>query len=1051
MAGIKIPVDKKELDDLIATLEALDKKMQGIHANQSASAAKLASSVTKLNATTQAQRDQLEQSAEEAEKLTKARKKLNSSIGENAVELEKLKNAQRKANQISKLEAALAEAKTESYEALEAQYKLNLIALKQFTKEELKNNEEAKKLSETNRQLREDMEAFKDSTGRATLQVKQASEGMSGFQKGINRAGQAVKAFIKNPLVLTLTLAASALLALGNAFKSSKKGAELFQKAGAVISGLFSGLVGLATKIADSISFAFSNPVEALKNFGQLIINQIWNRVTGAIKLFGALGRIIKNVITFNFKGVKEAAADAGDAITQVATGLTKVQRNRFAGGLKSFIKLIKSETEANYELAKAKLSVRRANRELTKSIEELTTKEAIYNSIADDATKSFKEREKAAKAASQALISRSKKEVALAKTALSLINEEIRIKKSFGQDVEDLLDQQLDAYRKVIAAEREQTLAIRDNQKIQGELKQDRLEKDLDILLDAFDNQKSINERQLNDERKTAEERQAIFKETVRLADDSFKKQIETVQKFTGVSINANELLAESDAVVLNEKIRSLGLSEIIEGRLLEIIRDRRTANQDLLEAEIEIAKKSRENQLKELKDKQDISKSDFELTKRTNEEQFAFALQQKQEELRLIEELNGQFSNELPPIDTSKLEASIRSLNAKLKEGREKDQAILSSNALELFNQQQEFKKSEFDLLEKTEKEKTEFQLNAEKDRLNKILDLNKEFNGKLSTIQIDAIKNQVAKIDSEISSLSDGGEGFTDIYDLFGFNIDDPTKEGIATSINYVKGQLTDLAATRTAIAQQNVQQANTDIAEAQRALQIEIQNRDAGLNHQVATRQKELEEAKKAQASALKEQEKAQKAQQRIDTLEQSVSLVTASAKIWKTLGFPWAIPAIGLMFGSFVAARLKANQLAKKQFAKGGLEIIGGGTHASGDDTYLGFQSEGKPAYAERGEAHIILPTKQTRKYKSELPFLVESLRKGTFEQNYQKINANHSADSIVVLGGGNSTDTSKMENSLNRLVQQNETKYHNDGNGNAVEVYKNLTRVYVKA
>ncbi|RLI49131.1 hypothetical protein DRO61_05525, partial [Candidatus Bathyarchaeota archaeon] len=84
--------------------------------------------------------------------------------------------------------------------------------------------------------------------------------------------------------------------------------------------------------------------------------------------------------------------------------------------------------------------------------------------------------------------------------------------------------------------------------------------------------------------------ERQKILDETNQLGEESFEKQIETIQKLTDEQIDANDLLAESDAIALNEKIRGLELSEIIEGRLLEVIRDRRTAVQDLTDAQIEL-----------------------------------------------------------------------------------------------------------------------------------------------------------------------------------------------------------------------------------------------------------------------------------------------------------------------------------------------------------------------------------------------------------------------------------------------------------------------------
>ena len=151
-----------------------------------------------------------------------------------------------------------------------------------------------------------------------------------------------------------------------------------------------------------------------------------------------------------------------------------------------------------------------------------------------------------------------------------------------------------------------------------------------------------------------------------------------------------------------------------------------------------------------------------------------------------------------------------------------------------------------------------------------------------------------------------------------------------------------------------------------------------------------------------------------------------------------------------MFGAFAASKIKANQLAKKTLGKGGLEIVGGGSHASGDDTSLGFSSGGKEVFAERGEAHIVLPVGKTRKYKSVLPSLVKSLQNGTFEQNYSSINGAHSDENIFIQSaGGGLTDVSKMESSLEAIRANSEKKTSVNGKGQTVETYRNLTTTYV--
>lgn len=875
------------------------------------------------------------------------------------------------------------------------------------------------------------------------------SEGALGdAAKGVQGLGRSFKALLSNPIILVLATLAGVVITLFNAFTKSEKGAQLIAKVTGVVNAVMSQLVDIAVSVAEAIEWAFSNPQEALKSFGKLLIDQVVNRLKGIVNLVVAVGDAIYQSLTLNFDKAEEAAKRAGQAFVQIGTGLDTKQQEDFAKAVKEATEEIIEETNAFIKLEEAKRSVRRANRDLVRSIEELTTAEEVNRAVADDATKSFKEREEAAEKARQATEARASKEIQLAKNNLSLLNTEIDLRRANGEQIEDLLDRQLDAYREVAAAERSLILTRLDNEKTLSELQQDRLERDLDILIDGFDNQKTINERRLQDERLTLNERKKIFEDTVQLSDDSFAKQIETIQQFTGIAVNANDLIAESDAVALNQKIRSLGLSEIIEGRLLEIIRERRIAIQDLSDAEIELVDTQSSERQKAFTQAQSIAKSDFELVKRTEEEKSEFALQQKRDLLANIEQLNSEFVDKLPPIDTSELKASIRSLESELSQAKK-------TTALDAFDTQQKLAQSEFELLKSSEREKTSFRLNAEKERLQKILQLNEQFGSDMTDQQLAIIKNQIAKIDAELDK---AGSQVNDIYDVFGFDIDDETKAAFTESVGYAKQLIGELTTARVEAANQAVQAAESQVAASQRALDTEIQNRNAGYAHKVNTAQKELDAAKKNQSKALKEQQKAARAQAAIQTLEQSVNLVTASAKIWSSFsglgpaGPFLAVGAIAAMWGSFIAAKVRASQLAKKKFGDGGLEILGGGSHASGNDTSLGFNVDGRPAYGERGEAVAIIPTKQTRKYRKILPNLINSLRRGTFEKQYGQINGQASSDSdIMIVGstGSSSTDISDVERDVSAIRKQGERQFFRDSEGNLVEKYKNLTRVYV--
>lgn len=899
---------------------------------------------------------------------------------------------------------------------------------------------EIESLSKITGKSTKDMESFQETNENLLDAVSDLPGALGSAGGGVKGLGNSFKALLANPVVLVIGLIVGGLYALFNAFKASERGTALMTKATGLINGIWSQTIDIVDTLVDSVIYLFEEPQQALKDFGSLIVDNILNRFKSIIKLGGLAGKAIGQLLKGDFDGLKGTVKDANSAIIQFTTGLDAEQQKDFSDAIKETAKQVENQTKKFIDLEVAKRAIANSNREVQKSVEGLITQEQFLLTIADDNTKSFKEREDAAEKARKATEERSKKEIQIAKNNLKLINTELDLRRSNGEAVDDLLDRQLASYQELAGAEREYSLAVRDNEKTRDELKQDRLERDLDILIDGFDNQKTINEKLIQDDRKTFQERKNLFQETVKLSDDSFAKQIETIQKFTGVALDANGLIQESDAVALNQKIRSLGLSEIIEGRLLEIVRDRRTAVQDLTEAERDLADVGRNDQLADLSLEQGLAESDFELTKRTSLEKSEFELNQRRETLERVRQLNTEFANVLPPINTAELEAEIKEIESKIVNAK-KESAIVQ------FDQQQELAESEFNLLKSTEKEKTDFRLNAERDRLLKILELNEKFGNELTEVQKQIARNQVKVIEQELEGLKKS-KGFN-IYDALGLNINDEQQQAMTSSFEFAKGQVLELAATRTKIAQQNVTQANEDISVAEQVLQREIEAERAGEANKVETAQRELILAKTNQKKALEEQRKSQRAEIALQSVTQASNLVTASTKIFAQLGFPFAIPAIGLMWGSFIASKARALSLTKSPRSKGGLDIIGNGTHASGNDTYLGFSDSKGPVHAERGEAHLTLRPSRTRQYKNVLPEIWNSLDRGTFLTDFSN-QTNYSND-IPVFSNHQTTvvDTSGMESKLDELIGQNEERYHKNSNGEMVRSYKNLKQTFV--
>lgn len=368
----------------------------------------------------------------------------------------------------------------------------------------------------------------------------------------------------------------------------------------------------------------------------------------------------------------------------------------------------------------------------------------------------------------------------------------------------------------------------------------------------------------------------------------------------------------------------------------------------------------------------------------------------------------------------------------------------------ALMLFDQTQALEASEFDLIRNSEERKTRFRLAQEKARLQKILELNKAAGVKMTDAEVKTIENTIAKIDQEIEK-SKGDERGNDIYGLFGLNLDDDQKEAISTSVSFAIEQLNSFLDAKIQAADAAVSAADKEVDASQRRLDAELEARANGYANNVAMAQKELDVAKKNQEKALKEQQKAQKAQAAIQTIQQIGNLVTASALIWSQLGFPFAIPAIAIMWGSFAAAKIKAAQLSKsanaggsESYGDGTVELLAGGSHQSGDDVDLGTKPDGTRRRAEGGEFFAVINKRNSRRFRRLIPDVINSLNRGTFPQKY--LNAYNTDGVNVTVQQNNAPDLRDLKDDVREIKEQNRRRRYVDGNGNVIEVYKNLTR-----
>lgn len=399
---------------------------------------------------------------------------------------------------------------------------------------------------------------------------------------------------------------------------------------------------------------------------------------------------------------------------------------------------------------------------------------------------------------------------------------------------------------------------------------------------------------------------------------------------------------------------------------------------------------------------------------------------------------------------------------MNAQLPGGQQQDAGVISASfdkkakdaneayiqgRLNEFDKLQALAQSEFDLVTSTEEKKTQFRLRAERDRLQKVIDLNKEMGGKLTEVEVATMQNTITKINEEIAN-SERDERNKDIYSMLGINLTDEAKDAINQSMAFALDSINQLLDAKAASAERAVQDADKEVDAAQRALEAEREARANGYASNVEYAQKELEAAKKNQQAALNEQKKIQRQQMALQTVTQAANLVTASTEIWASLGKfpPLAIAAIALMWSSFAASKIKALQLTKggtEEYGEGTVELLRGGSHASGNDIDLGTTPDGRRRRAEGGEFFAVINKRNSARYRSVIPDVINSLNSGTFAEKYMNVYPETSTAVTVAPVG---TDLGTLQDDVREIRAQNERRYVQTPGG-TVMYYKNLKQI----
>ena len=305
--------------------------------------------------------------------------------------------------------------------------------------------------------------------------------------------------------------------------------------------------------------------------------------------------------------GVKVASSTFGTALvdlidfgTAVAKGEKSITEiggafEKTAKKIDKFAEDLEASIDASDAAVLSTIALDKAKRTLGQTVAELTSQIDEQNAIAGDTTRGMDSVQKATEKALEFEIKRSAILVKIAEEERDIIADQIKIG---GEGIKnaDLKNQLAEKEIELIGIKNDSRIFEIEQTKVLAENERDRFEKGLDYALDLFDTQKSLNERGIEDETKTFDERVKLLDRTKVLADEAFAEQIRLAEKQTGESLKLNELVALDDEKLIFARVNAATQDEIVQQRILDIIRDRKTAILDLTDAEKELADFARE-----------------------------------------------------------------------------------------------------------------------------------------------------------------------------------------------------------------------------------------------------------------------------------------------------------------------------------------------------------------------------------------------------------------------------------------------------------------------
>lgn len=462
-----------------------------------------------------------------------------------------------------------------------------------------------------------------------------AADGIQDYSQQTDDAESKTKKFGRTLKNLGITAIIAAFSAFAGAFASSRAGSKELRES---LAGLQATFKVLTKSLAQAALAAF--------NFIKTIRGQMAFGLAAMKKQLLELSLTIltsTNAFGVNDEAIKKTTKSLAQANTELGSNLKAVQdgikaQEDFAKAFENFGDRVDEAKKSILEQIKLEDQLIDTTENLRIRISELSKEEEKFRALEGENAASFADRIDATEKLIKVNKERTALSVDLAREELRLVEAEIAADKAASGlgDQYRKSKEQSERYTEAVVqlneALSEQGTSAIEARTLLTQLALDVLERDLDILIDGYDRQKTINEQRLNNDRITLEEKKRILAELdqaqrdfVANSQEAFNKEFSDILKKTDEELkdifkidndedlsalkkqldlikNEVELkelaqtLDEKGSKALRDEIRDLTSNETLEGRILEFVQNIAQFKQDNLDTTRQIKDETEE-----------------------------------------------------------------------------------------------------------------------------------------------------------------------------------------------------------------------------------------------------------------------------------------------------------------------------------------------------------------------------------------------------------------------------------------------------------------------